>query len=266
MVSFTCHRCQDVVKKPKVRGHASLCGGNAAIFSCVDCMQVFDLQTVKGHTSCVTETQKYQGQWLQKRKNAEKTALPQLGRHPRPTMDDLSDSDSDGDDDWINKKKSEPHTMDSAHTNKRARSEEMDNARKTFRTDSGPDAAASQSASVEDSSSLRKSEFIPSLPSCADGANNSPYEVESFVLGSRGEVHSIIANILQSEGTSSGDGCISMQKKSLAKALVGRYSGRIAKHLLRIVNDAVQESMYLSNNSNTTIMLNEEQFELQKSR
>lgn len=95
MVSFTCNTCQDVVKKPKVVGHQSTCRTNS--FTCVDCMQVFDSNTIKSHTSCVTEVEKYQGQWLQ---NKVKGTM-RMERKPAPRMDDLSDDD----DDWVPSKR-----------------------------------------------------------------------------------------------------------------------------------------------------------------
>lgn len=84
MVSFSCNYCQDVVTKPKVLNHVRSCGGDH--YTCVDCMATFDLNTIKGHTSCVSETQKYQGKWKPP---------------PRPAAGakrnrDSSDSDSDG--------------------------------------------------------------------------------------------------------------------------------------------------------------------------
>ena len=61
MVSFNCCKCQDVIKKPKVIAHASSCG--ASHFCCVDCNKTFDLYSVRDHTACVSEVQKYQGKW-----------------------------------------------------------------------------------------------------------------------------------------------------------------------------------------------------------
>ncbi|RKO97483.1 hypothetical protein CAUPRSCDRAFT_3733, partial [Caulochytrium protostelioides] len=59
MVSFSCEQCQDTVKKPKVQQHAGRCRG--AQFTCVDCSVTFDEWSVRSHTSCMTEDQKYQG-------------------------------------------------------------------------------------------------------------------------------------------------------------------------------------------------------------
>ena len=72
MVSFNCNRCGDVVKKPKVQSHAAQCGTPG--YSCVDCMQQFDLRTIDAHRQCVSETDKYQGKWQDKKKTIRATA------------------------------------------------------------------------------------------------------------------------------------------------------------------------------------------------
>lgn len=64
MVSFTCNRCQDVIKKPKAISHAQSCG--TSHYCCVDCMQVFDIDAVRAHNTCVSEEEKYQGRWKNK--------------------------------------------------------------------------------------------------------------------------------------------------------------------------------------------------------
>lgn len=90
MVSFSCHCCGDVVKKPKVLTHAKQCG--TAAYSCVDCNVTFDLKTVQDHNQCVTEVDRYQGKWLEKAKS-----LPKQKRPERPKMS-FSDTDLDDED------------------------------------------------------------------------------------------------------------------------------------------------------------------------
>ncbi|KAJ9454055.1 UPF0743 protein [Diplonema papillatum] len=70
MVSFCCSQCGDIIKKPKVKTHQMRCytGG----FSCVDCNEVFDCVAVNGHTSCVSETERYAGSWLAKQAEEKK--------------------------------------------------------------------------------------------------------------------------------------------------------------------------------------------------
>ena len=58
MVSFCCDNCQDTVKKPKLVQLNQRCRNST--FSCIDCSVSFDINSVKGHISCITETQKFQ--------------------------------------------------------------------------------------------------------------------------------------------------------------------------------------------------------------
>lgn len=57
MVWFQCEDCGDTIKKPKLDSHFRQC--SASRLSCIDCLAVFDRYTVKQHTSCVTEHEKY---------------------------------------------------------------------------------------------------------------------------------------------------------------------------------------------------------------
>jgi cell growth-regulating nucleolar protein len=57
MVWFICDDCGDTIKKPQLKKHFNAC--SASILSCVDCGQEFNRHTVQGHTTCVTEHEKY---------------------------------------------------------------------------------------------------------------------------------------------------------------------------------------------------------------
>jgi len=58
MVSFQCHGCGDVVKKPKLDQHRGRCHTG---FDCIDCHTTFNGPAeYKGHTSCISEAEKYQ--------------------------------------------------------------------------------------------------------------------------------------------------------------------------------------------------------------
>ncbi|KAF8418232.1 hypothetical protein L210DRAFT_2448371 [Boletus edulis BED1] len=58
MVSFQCHTCGDVVKKPKLDQHHGRC---YAGFDCIDCSVSFHTPAeYKSHTSCISEAEKYQ--------------------------------------------------------------------------------------------------------------------------------------------------------------------------------------------------------------
>ena len=119
MVSFSCSRCGDVVKKPKVQTHAQQCGTGA--FSCVDCMETFDLNSIQKHTSCLSEADRYQGTWRQRTNNfagaakknhdssdEEGDSTPKkkggIARVKRPELTFSSSDDSDDDKDSKPKK------------------------------------------------------------------------------------------------------------------------------------------------------------------
>ncbi|KDR67539.1 hypothetical protein GALMADRAFT_258195 [Galerina marginata CBS 339.88] len=58
MVSFQCHACGDVVKKPKLDQHRTRCHSG---YDCIDCSKTFNSPAeYKGHTSCISEAEKYQ--------------------------------------------------------------------------------------------------------------------------------------------------------------------------------------------------------------
>ncbi|KJA17538.1 hypothetical protein HYPSUDRAFT_1014314 [Hypholoma sublateritium FD-334 SS-4] len=58
MVSFQCHACGDVVKKPKLDQHRMRCHSG---YDCIDCSTTFNTPAdYKGHTSCISEAEKYQ--------------------------------------------------------------------------------------------------------------------------------------------------------------------------------------------------------------
>jgi len=66
MVSFSCERCGDIVKKPKADQHIAGC---RSPMSCIDCGNTFSPQEVKSHTQCISEAQKYQGALYRPKQN-----------------------------------------------------------------------------------------------------------------------------------------------------------------------------------------------------
>lgn len=56
-MSFSCDACQNVFTKPKVLRHFQNCRTQSV--SCIDCSAVFNSQSVRAHSSCVTEAEKY---------------------------------------------------------------------------------------------------------------------------------------------------------------------------------------------------------------
>src|SRR5437870_4373753 len=58
MVYFQCEICFETLKKKQAEQHYFRCK-SAYNYSCLTCNQIFDKFTLKGHTSCITEDQKY---------------------------------------------------------------------------------------------------------------------------------------------------------------------------------------------------------------
>lgn len=58
MVSFSCERCNDTVKKPKADQHAQRCKDS---LTCIDCSKTFSNGAWKDHNSCISEAEAYQG-------------------------------------------------------------------------------------------------------------------------------------------------------------------------------------------------------------
>ena len=60
MVYFQCETCIATLKKKQVENHYLHECKNAKYFRCITCHQVFDRESIKGHTSCISEEEKYQ--------------------------------------------------------------------------------------------------------------------------------------------------------------------------------------------------------------
>jgi hypothetical protein len=59
MVYFECIICIKTLKKKQAERHNFECRSSCS-FTCLTCWKVFDLETIKAHTSCVSEEEKYQ--------------------------------------------------------------------------------------------------------------------------------------------------------------------------------------------------------------
>ena len=68
MVFFICQVCNESLKKNKVDGHWSMCP-HAWVFNCMDCGQRFEGDGYKQHTTCITESQKYEGKFYVPKEN-----------------------------------------------------------------------------------------------------------------------------------------------------------------------------------------------------
>lgn len=58
MVSFSCEVCNDTVIKKKLDQHTQRCYG--AYFTCIDCSITFQGTEYRKHTSCISESEKYE--------------------------------------------------------------------------------------------------------------------------------------------------------------------------------------------------------------
>lgn len=67
MVSFSCEVCNDTVLKKKLDAHKQRCNG--AYFTCIDCSVTFNGTDYRGHTSCISEAQKYEKGLYKGKKN-----------------------------------------------------------------------------------------------------------------------------------------------------------------------------------------------------
>ena len=72
MVYFVCNQCQETIRKCKVDEHSNRCHSNS--YSCVDCGKDFSLTAARGHSTCITEEEKYQGKLY----NAQNVGLFQM--------------------------------------------------------------------------------------------------------------------------------------------------------------------------------------------
>ena len=68
MVTFVCELCFAVLKKQQIDKHCTGKCKNAWAFTCVECGKTFEGFDYKDHNECMTEVQKYQGQFLQKKR------------------------------------------------------------------------------------------------------------------------------------------------------------------------------------------------------
>ncbi|KAG0146865.1 hypothetical protein CROQUDRAFT_498382 [Cronartium quercuum f. sp. fusiforme G11] len=72
MPSFNCDGCGDVIKKPKLDSHSSRC---RASMTCLDCSTTFpNPASWKGHTSCITEAEKFEKSVYKPPKDKQKKA------------------------------------------------------------------------------------------------------------------------------------------------------------------------------------------------
>lgn len=224
MVSFCCNVCNDVVTKGKVANHSRSCGSYS--FSCVDCMVVFDLDTIKPHVSCISEVAKYQGKYASmpngnpiKRARApdsDDDEPPKQQVKPKRVIPTFSDSDDD--DSWVKSKKPAVSASSAIPSTKKK--------------------AASPKASPLSSPANAPSHPPPSIvisrvDKTSGQTAHEDVRIESFVLGSADVIAEITRNVLDESGHSS------MPVKDVSKKVVERFQARLAKQ----IKDAVEHSI-----------------------
>eukprot|EP00672_Neobodo_designis_P018259 CAMPEP_0174829836 /NCGR_PEP_ID=MMETSP1114-20130205/2177_1 /TAXON_ID=312471 /ORGANISM="Neobodo designis, Strain CCAP 1951/1" /LENGTH=251 /DNA_ID=CAMNT_0016063605 /DNA_START=65 /DNA_END=820 /DNA_ORIENTATION=+ len=222
MVSFNCNRCGDVVKKPKVQSHAAQCG--TAGYSCVDCMQPFDLTTIENHRQCVSETEKYQGKWQQK-KHVVKAAAEGAAPRPKFSANDFDDTDMDDD---APVAKSKP-AASSAELKGRVPDDSSDDdddhmpakaktaKKKSVSRKASP--AMKPAAGKKKVTPVATPKHVPTLPAAAGSVI-----VPDFELGDVSEVADMCAGVLEQHGAAS------MPLKTVVAQLAAEvYAKRIQK-------------------------------------
>ena len=60
MVYFQCEICCSSLKKKQVENHYLYECKKSNIFTCLSCGKQFDRETIKSHTQCISEEEKYQ--------------------------------------------------------------------------------------------------------------------------------------------------------------------------------------------------------------
>jgi cell growth-regulating nucleolar protein len=243
MVSFNCHRCGDVVKKPKVQTHAAQCGTTG--YSCVDCMGNFDLASIQAHRECVSEVQKYQGKWQDKARQ-----LPKAEGAPRPKFNaaDFDDTDMDDDKPIVKSKpkacaQTERRGMAESdddevpakkpaavvhHTHKKAGSSSP--VHKATAAHAVPTAGKKTTKSVTPKSSPKASPKVS-----ASNGHGVVVRVEGFDLGPLPEVADMAASVVEVSGE------LSLALKTVAASLAADvYAKRIQKQLIAAITQALE--------------------------
>lgn len=235
MVSFNCHVCNDVVKKPKVMSHANSCGTSS--YSCVDCMESFDLRSIQGHTSCMSEVAKYQGKYrctssgnpVKSAAAADSSDDEERNAQKKRQRDDLQKrraaimalSDSDSDEDWATAKPAA----------KKAKVERAKSSSPPLKPLVLPSPNLKAQQKQKAASTDRAAVATPKTLASSSKDGNREVRV-SFSLGTANDAASILQNIVEEDG--------SLSLKEVAKELMSRYEVRISKAVRAAVTEVVE--------------------------
>lgn len=239
MVSFSCGCCGDVVKKPKVLSHAKQCGSQC--FSCIDCQVQFTLDSVQGHTQCVSEVEKYQGRWDPKKSvKSSKKPVPDSDTEDekpkeskkRPIQHHFSDTDFSSDDE--KKKPTKKGQKQPTPASKPAEPE-----KKKVRT---PKASAAPTpklaAAAAPASKVHRTEDNEKGKKTATSTSRSAIVVPSFELGPTEEVFGMVRDLVALHGVPGNDRkkAYRAKRKEISEKLVTDvYTKRIAKHIFNAI-------------------------------
>ena len=69
MVFFQCQTCFETLKKKQIENHYLNQCKNAFDFMCIDCHLIFNRESIKEHTSCISEKEKFENGDNMKKKN-----------------------------------------------------------------------------------------------------------------------------------------------------------------------------------------------------
>ena len=90
MVSFSCEVCNDTVLKKKLDAHKQRCNG--AYFTCIDCSVTFNGTDYRGHTSCISEAQKYEKGLYKGKKKEPKPEPKDVKSEPKHPKSETNES------------------------------------------------------------------------------------------------------------------------------------------------------------------------------
>ena len=105
MVVFQCELCYAILKKQQVDKHCTGKCRDAWAFTCIECSKTFEGFDYKDHNCAMTEVEKYQGQFLAKRRvekekakqeKAEKQMAEKQTKEKNGKVDESKSSDDEG--------------------------------------------------------------------------------------------------------------------------------------------------------------------------
>ena len=94
MVVFTCELCFATLKKQQIDKHCASKCRNAWAFTCIECHKTFEGFDYRDHTCSMTEVEKYQGQFLAKRRVEKEKAKQEKAEKPKTDQEEVKEKDN----------------------------------------------------------------------------------------------------------------------------------------------------------------------------